>query len=51
LKRGSSSGIVDFQDTINRDIAEHNNRSKLFVWTEPAGHLEEPRNYGVWPSI
>jgi hypothetical protein len=36
LKRGSFHAIVDPQAAIHPHIAEHNDHSKPFTWTDPA---------------
>jgi transposase len=39
LRRGTFTGVVDLQAAIKRDIAEHNQRPKTFVWTKPAAAI------------
>ena len=41
LKRGDFRSVVDLQAAINRYVAEHNESSRPFVWTKPAGAILE----------
>ena len=39
LKRGDFRSVVDLQAAINRYVEEHNENSRPFVWTKPAGAI------------
>jgi len=41
LKRGDFRSVVDLQAAINRYVEEHNENSRPFVWTKPAGAILE----------
>lgn len=41
LKRGDFRSVVDLQAAIKRYVAEHNESSRPFVWTKPAGAILE----------
>ncbi len=46
LQRGVFHSLVDLQAAINRQLGEHNRKSKPFVWTADPDRIIEKVNRG-----